>query len=1404
VPCDRHARAARNDPCSDDIANLFDGQEGTPMPSVFLSYARADDADGFVKSVHGALTEAGFNVWWDKASMPSRALTFLHEIAVAIDAADRVLLIVSPAALRSEYVRAEWQYALVADKVVTPVLRAGGFDLLPAELKGTHCEDVRPSRDSRDALDAIVRLAHDPPPPLGRAIGVPAPPPHYRPRPGQFARIAERLMLDRPEHLAVPPERRAFLVHGMGGVGKSVLAAAVARSTATRRVFSDGVIWVPVGPDAGSLQVLQQAGRDAGDDTRQYTNEHDATALLRARLERSAVLIVLDNVWSSAPVEAIREALGPRCRLIATTREPGLVALGMPAVDLAPFSEAEAVAYLEEWARADDLPLSPAIVEVARECGFLPFALTLAGAMAESTSWETLAERLRAADLSFMEANIPGYPYSNLLRAMQVSVDWLGSSDDPDRRAALDRYFEIAGFRWEAGVPEAALATLWRARGGIDGAASGRVLTILSRYGLVRTEGQSPRRLVRLHDLQQDYLSARTRDPRAEHAAILDAYAVIDPAAPFVAWDDGYYLDNVFHHLEKAGQGERMHAVLTTNAVDGRNAWWRTRIAHGQALGFVADVRRSWEHAWRGVSEKKAPDSGAVARAAQYALMTGSARVVVSDVPVEFVGRLLAEKIWTSDQAIAVLEWVARGQRVLDALVAVLPYLPPARRKDAIEDGLRMARDQVEPPDRARGLLQMAAFLDDGRRGQVVGEALELIGDRAPYHFYLEAQRVAPERTELLERAIAAAESARDAFSRKMAVIALASAVPEDRIDDLLIMAHGAGSPEDQAEVLLELAPRLPEPRREAVAKQAFALLRDGEDFKGAGVTAVKERARAVRFLPPAARGPAAVGILDELARLKWRKHRVAALAEIVPFLDGARRPQAEALACELSGELSASDIADLLKEGGRGAWLAQEAPEFFQPLVARLLMVATKEETAHTRTSAIGALLPFVDRAQVRALFEEEERRSQRINDIEDRARCVAALARTLPPETREAAIEPVLREIGGTPELSGRELAALAPVAAASQLDAIAAALQRVDGFGRGEAAAALLAASARLGLWGNGEELLAQVGSAFHLRRALGRFPADVPAEEARRLVLAAINTREPEIAGAAIAFLSRHLPAEERQAAIKIALQAADAMGNHHDRYELLEDLLPVLPGETLEQAAAFIPAEATQHVMDREDLLAALAARHAECGQMREAIAAASRCSYTYARCRAYTRMSRHVQPAEAGMLLERAETSADKESARTRVELLADIARLRPEPDRSRLIGKALALARRIEKDLGAASAEEERARALCAIIPLLDGEQRAAAITEAWQNAAKSGAFVGIDTLEALAPFIAELAPAGTALRWRADLEMAARARHHVLDEVRALAPVVARLGGEAGVAAVIDAVDRAARWWP
>jgi hypothetical protein len=60
------------------------------MTSIFLSYARDDD-EAFVKRLYTDLTKAGFDVWFDRVSMPARQLTFHQEIRDAIAARERRL-----------------------------------------------------------------------------------------------------------------------------------------------------------------------------------------------------------------------------------------------------------------------------------------------------------------------------------------------------------------------------------------------------------------------------------------------------------------------------------------------------------------------------------------------------------------------------------------------------------------------------------------------------------------------------------------------------------------------------------------------------------------------------------------------------------------------------------------------------------------------------------------------------------------------------------------------------------------------------------------------------------------------------------------------------------------------------------------------------------------------------------------------------------------------------------------------------------------------------------------------------------------------------------------------------------------------------------------------------------------
>jgi hypothetical protein len=124
--------------------------------TIFLSYARGDD-EPFVRRLHDDLTARGFDVWFDSECMPNRAVTFLQEIRDAIAARDRLVLVVGPKAVTSDYVTQEWRWALEIGKAISPVLRLGDYPLLPDELKLLDAPDFRDDARYGQALEKLAR-----------------------------------------------------------------------------------------------------------------------------------------------------------------------------------------------------------------------------------------------------------------------------------------------------------------------------------------------------------------------------------------------------------------------------------------------------------------------------------------------------------------------------------------------------------------------------------------------------------------------------------------------------------------------------------------------------------------------------------------------------------------------------------------------------------------------------------------------------------------------------------------------------------------------------------------------------------------------------------------------------------------------------------------------------------------------------------------------------------------------------------------------------------------------------------------------------------------------------------------------------------------------------------------------
>ena len=211
--------SAADVPDDEDPSLMSDaGSSSAPENKVrlFLSYARGDD-EPFVWRLHRDLTAAGFDVWFDRVSMPSRNLAFHQEIRDAIAAHERLVLVIGPKAVTSDYVRQEWQFAwFEGEKVVTPILRTGDYPLVPDELKLLHCGDFRDDAAYAFHLDQLVRILRESLPPLGKLIAVPSLPAHFLSRGEALIKLRDALRADLDRPVVISGAVAKVGLHGMG------------------------------------------------------------------------------------------------------------------------------------------------------------------------------------------------------------------------------------------------------------------------------------------------------------------------------------------------------------------------------------------------------------------------------------------------------------------------------------------------------------------------------------------------------------------------------------------------------------------------------------------------------------------------------------------------------------------------------------------------------------------------------------------------------------------------------------------------------------------------------------------------------------------------------------------------------------------------------------------------------------------------------------------------------------------------------------------------------------------------------------------------------------------------------------------------------------------------------------
>uniref|UniRef100_A0A803QAH0 AAA+ ATPase domain-containing protein n=1 Tax=Cannabis sativa TaxID=3483 RepID=A0A803QAH0_CANSA len=233
--------------------------------------------------------------------------------------------------------------------------------------------------------------------------------------------------------------RRRIGLHGMGGIGKTMLAKEIAKLAKEEELFSKVVITTI--SQAPNIKEIQQHIAEMLDMTTFSQNESiDKRAqLLRTRLEQdeSKILLILDDIWKELNLEEI--GIHDGCKILVTSRYLHVLrnSMGMAESDvffIGALESSEAIDLFKKIigdTKVENNAYYKALaLKIVEECAGLPIAIaTVAHALKcytdDSSMWKDALQRLRSSNFTGIEGM-----HDKVYLSIRLSYDFLGSQEE--------------------------------------------------------------------------------------------------------------------------------------------------------------------------------------------------------------------------------------------------------------------------------------------------------------------------------------------------------------------------------------------------------------------------------------------------------------------------------------------------------------------------------------------------------------------------------------------------------------------------------------------------------------------------------------------------------------------------------------------------------------------------------------------------------------------------------------------------------------------------------------------------------------------------------------------------------------------------------------------------------------
>lgn len=339
-------------------------------------------------------------------------------------------------------------------------------------------------------------------------------------------------------------------LHGMGGIGKSVLARSLCDDKAVQELCADGILWMTFGSEVNAPELTQKLG-DWIKALNGKVNDSDNSSLeslknrLAELLKDRACLLVLDDVWRKSDFETFRVG-GVKCRTIMTTRDAEIARdVGAKLLPVPTMNAMLAIELLEKWSQGKLATTSHKLKQtIANRLGGLPLAVKLAGAQLQTKPPQIWLENF---DVRKLKSNRPEDIHDSLELTFGLSLDTLNT---------LERklYSALSIFKKDMHIHEGIIVHFWEALGQLSPDSTQDLVTDLASRALCEVAGDAFPRSIVLHDLLRDFIKHELHDTQATHQALVSAYQNTQMGAGWhTVPDDGYFYTSFAYHLQQAG-----------------------------------------------------------------------------------------------------------------------------------------------------------------------------------------------------------------------------------------------------------------------------------------------------------------------------------------------------------------------------------------------------------------------------------------------------------------------------------------------------------------------------------------------------------------------------------------------------------------------------------------------------------------------------------------------------------------------------------------------------------------------------------------------------------------------------------------------------------------------------------